>query len=78
MKIVFSVGHMILQLLIKTLFACLINELKNTWPTDILMKFMNFYDNLLQDGNIFFQNIVDNFKMHKTQCSIWDLGAFFP
>ena len=41
------------------------------------MKFMNFYNNLLQDSNIIFQNFVDNIKIVHNSVFNLGLGAFF-
>ena len=45
----------------------LINNSRTAWPTYILMLFLSFLDNLLQDALSFFQKGVDNFEIeHKT------------
>ena len=49
-----SVSQVVLELLIKTQNIVLINNSKTIWPTDILMLFLNFFDNLLQDAYIVF------------------------
>ena len=65
-----SVDQAVLELLIKNnSLVILINNLRTTWPTNILKPFLSFSDNLLQDGFIF-QNSVDNFEIEHKTCYI--------
>ena len=41
----------------------LINNLRTTWPTKILVAYFSFPDNLLQEDYIIFQNMVHNFEI---------------
>ena len=52
----------------------------NSWtpgPTKILMPFLSFSDNLLQDNHIMFHKSVKNFAITHKTCSIW-FGVQFP
>ena len=41
----------------------MINNSRTAWPTEILMSFLSFSDNLLQDSYFSFQSGVDNFQV---------------
>ena len=61
-----SLGHTVLELLIKTVFW-LIYDIKNSWPTKNSMPLLSSLDSLLSDAYIIFHKSVDNFEIaHKT------------
>ena len=47
----------------KSQIVVLINNSRTAWPTYILMLFLSFLDNLLQDALSFFKKGVDNFEI---------------
>ena len=65
------VGQKVLESLIKTIILdVVINNSRTSWIIEILMPFLSFSDDLLQDAYIIFQNIVDHFEMTYNTCSI--------
>ena len=56
----------------------LFNISRTAWPTEILMSFLSFSDNLFQDNYIIFQQKVDNYEIEQKTCSILVWGAFSP
>ena len=70
-----SEGQVVLEQLIKTIFARLINNLQTTWPSEILTPFCSSSGNLIALGCLgynyfFFQTSDDNFKISHKTCSI--------
>ena len=58
-----------------------INNSRTTWTATILMSFLSFSDNLLQNAHIiffFFQNSVDSYVLAHKTCSILLWGALPP
>ena len=48
----------------------LINNSRTTWPTEILMPYLFFADNLLQGAYLIFQKSFDNFEVAHNTCPI--------
>ena len=54
----------------------LINNLKTTLPTKIVMSLLSFLENLLQDNQISLKKNVGNFEIAHKTCSTLIWGAF--
>ena len=77
-KILVGQAFLEVELLIKPWNFVLIINSTIVWPTEILLPFLSFSDNLFKDAYIIFQKSVDNFEIvHKT-CSIFGLGCSTP
>ena len=51
--------------------SVLISDPRTAWPTKIIMPFLNFSDNLLQDAYNIFEKSVDNFETAHKQIQFW-------
>ena len=49
----------------------LINNWRTIWHTEIIMSFLSFSDNLLQDAYIIFPKSVDNFAIAHKHAKFW-------